>query len=48
MGFATPMMISTMLFVVLVVIAVLLRPETKGKGFTSDLEVVKVAPQPAT
>jgi len=28
--------------------AVLLGPETKGKRFTSDLEVVKVAPQPAT
>jgi len=26
----------------------LLGPETKGKSFTSELEVVKVAPQPAT
>jgi len=48
LGFAMPMMISTMFFLVLVVIAVLLGPETKGKRFTSDLEVVKVAPQPAT
>ena len=48
LGFATPMMISTMFFLVLVVIAVLLGPETKGKRLTSDLEVIKVAPQPAT
>ena len=48
LGFAKPMMISTMFFLVLVVIAVLLGPETKGKRFTSDLEVVKIAPQPAT
>lgn len=43
MGFALPMMISTMIFLVLVVIAVLLGPETKGKALTADLEVVKVA-----
>jgi SHS family lactate transporter-like MFS transporter len=47
LGFAIPMMVSTMFFLVLVVIAVLLGPETKGKKFTADLEVVKVAPQPA-
>ena len=43
-----PMMISTILFLVLVVISVLLGPETKGKMLTADLEVVKVVPQPAT
>ena len=37
-----------MRFDTLVVIAVLLGPETKGKRFTSDLEVVEVAPQQAT
>jgi len=42
------MMISTMLFLVLVVISVLLGPETKGKTLTADLEVIKVAAQPAT
>src|SRR6516162_10315268 len=47
-GFAMPMMISTILFLVLVVISVLLGPETKGKTLTADLEVVKVAAQPAT
>ena len=48
LGFAVPMMISTMLFLVLVVIAVLLGPETRGKRFSADLEVIKAAPQPAT
>ena len=47
-GFAMPMMISTILSLVLVVISVLLGPETKGKRLTADLEVVKVAAQPAT
>jgi MFS transporter, SHS family, lactate transporter len=44
MGFAMPMMISTMLFLVLVIIAVFLGPETKGKKLTADLEI---APVPA-
>jgi MFS transporter, SHS family, lactate transporter len=48
MGFAVPMMISTMLFLVLVVIAVLLGPETKGKRFSAELELIKGASQPAT
>jgi SHS family lactate transporter-like MFS transporter len=48
MGFAMPMMISTMLFLVIVVISVLLGPETKGKRLTADLEIIKVAPLPAT
>jgi MFS transporter, SHS family, lactate transporter len=43
MGFALPMMISTMVFLVVVVISVLLGPETKGKRLTADLEVIKVA-----
>ncbi len=47
MGFALPMMVSTMLFLVIVIIAVLLGPETKGKRLTSDIEVVQVAAQPA-
>jgi len=47
LGFAMPMMISTMLFLVIVVIAVLLGPETKGKRLTADLEVIEAAPLPA-
>jgi len=43
MGFAVPMMISTMLFLVIVVIAVLLGPETKGKRLTADLELIEGA-----
>jgi SHS family lactate transporter-like MFS transporter len=39
MGYAMPMMLSTMFFSVLVVIFVLLGPETKGKHLTADLEV---------
>jgi SHS family lactate transporter-like MFS transporter len=42
-----PMMISTIFFLVLVVISVLLGPETKGKTLTADIEVTKVvAPLP--
>jgi MFS transporter, SHS family, lactate transporter len=47
-GFAMPMMISTMLFLVLVVISVLLGPETRGKTLTADLEVIGGVAQPAT
>ena len=47
-GFAMPMMISTILSLVLVVISVLLGPETKGKRLTADLEVIKLATEPAT
>jgi MFS family permease len=39
MGFALPMMYSTIGFLVLVSIAVLLGPETKGKQLTAELEV---------
>jgi SHS family lactate transporter-like MFS transporter len=47
MGFAMPMMISTIFFLAIVIVAVLLGPETKGKKLTADLEVIKTAPQPA-
>ena len=43
MGFALPMMVSTTIFLVLVIIAVALGPETKGKLLTAELEVVKAA-----
>ena len=43
MGYAMPMMLSTMFFSVLVVIFVLLGPETRGKHLTSDLEVFQPA-----
>ena len=39
MGFAMPMLISTTLFLVIVIIAVALGPETKGKKLTADLGV---------
>ena len=38
-GFAIPMMIGTMGFLVILIIAVLLGPETKGKILTSELQV---------
>jgi SHS family lactate transporter-like MFS transporter len=47
MGFAMPMMVSTIFFLGIVIIAVLLGPETKGKKLTADLEVIKGAAQPA-
>jgi len=37
-----------MLFLVIVVISVLLGPETKGKRLTADLEVIEPAALPAT
>jgi MFS transporter, SHS family, lactate transporter len=39
MGYAMPMMIGTTAFTVLVVIFILLGPETRGKEMTSELEV---------
>jgi SHS family lactate transporter-like MFS transporter len=48
MGFAMPMMISTILLLVIVVISVVLGPETKGKRLTADLEIIKGAALPAT
>jgi SHS family lactate transporter-like MFS transporter len=47
-GFAMPMMISTILFLVIVVIAVLLGPETRGKRLTADLEIIEGVALPAT
>jgi MFS transporter, SHS family, lactate transporter len=46
MGFAMPMLISTSGFLLIVIIAVLLGPETRGKHLTADLEVLKVAEAP--
>jgi SHS family lactate transporter-like MFS transporter len=46
MGFALPMMIGTTVFLLLVVVFVLMGPETKGKVLTADLEVIKVAEAP--
>jgi hypothetical protein len=43
MGYAGPMMISTMIFSVLVVIFVLMGPETLGKHLTSEVEVFAAA-----
>jgi SHS family lactate transporter-like MFS transporter len=43
MGFAMPMMVGTTLSLVIVVISVLLGPETKGKKLTADLEVAEAA-----
>jgi SHS family lactate transporter-like MFS transporter len=43
MGFAVPMMVSTTIFLLLVVIFVLMGPETKGKELTADLETLKAA-----
>jgi SHS family lactate transporter-like MFS transporter len=39
MGFATPMMFGTMGFATIVIIALLLGPETKGKVLTPEIEV---------
>jgi SHS family lactate transporter-like MFS transporter len=47
MGFAGPMMVSTILFLVIVVISVLLGPETRGKKLTPDPEVGKIPAMPA-
>lgn len=46
MGFALPMMVSTIVFLAIVIIAVALGPETKGKILTADLEVIKAAEAP--
>jgi SHS family lactate transporter-like MFS transporter len=43
MGFAVPMMVSTTIFLVLVVVFILMGPETKGKELTSDLQTVPAA-----
>jgi len=43
MGFAMPMLISTTVFLIGVIIFVLMGPETKGKDLTAELEVIKLA-----
>jgi SHS family lactate transporter-like MFS transporter len=43
MGFALPMMVATIASLVIVIIAVLLGPETKGKHLTADLAVPHAA-----
>jgi len=42
-GFAMPMMVATIASLVVVVISILFSPETRGKQFTADIEVFKVA-----
>jgi SHS family lactate transporter-like MFS transporter len=39
MGFALPMMVATMGGLVVLIIAVFLGPETKGKVLVADLEI---------
>ena len=46
MGFAVPMMIGTTGSLIILVVAVFLGPETKGKVLTADIEVIKVAEIP--
>jgi SHS family lactate transporter-like MFS transporter len=47
MGFAMPVIVSTIFFLAIVIVAVLLGPETKGKKLTADLAIIKGAAQPA-
>jgi SHS family lactate transporter-like MFS transporter len=46
MGFAVPMMIGTTGSLIILIIAVFLGPETRGKHLTADIEVFKVAEMP--
>ena len=39
MGFAIPMLVGTTFGLIMVIISLLLSPETKGKDYTSDLVV---------
>lgn len=43
MGYAMPMMVSTMGFAILVVLFVVMGPETRGKHLTADVEVFATA-----
>lgn len=45
-GFAMPMLITTLGFLVLFIVALLIGPETKGKVLISDLELVDVPQTP--
>ena len=46
MGFAQPMMIGTVGWLVILIMAVFLGPETKGKVLSADIEVLLVAEMP--
>ena len=46
LGFAMPMLVSTIFFLLIVILAVALGPETKGKILTADLETLKAAEAP--
>jgi SHS family lactate transporter-like MFS transporter len=46
MGFAMPMLISTTVFLLVVIGSVLLGPETRGKHLTAELEVIEAAEFP--
>jgi SHS family lactate transporter-like MFS transporter len=46
LGFALPMLIGTAGSLAVLVTAVLLGPETKGKVLSADIEVLKVAEVP--
>ena len=46
MGFAMPMLISTTFFLFIVIIAVLMGPETRGKALTSELATLKLVEIP--
>jgi len=46
LGFALPMMIGTAGSLVILVMAVFLGPETKGKVLSADIEVFKLAEVP--
>jgi SHS family lactate transporter-like MFS transporter len=43
MGFALPMMVGTILSLILVIVFILMGPETKGKELTADLQTLKPA-----
>jgi len=45
-GLAMPMMICTTGFLIVVIVSVLLGPETRGKHLTADIEVIKAAEVP--
>jgi MFS transporter, SHS family, lactate transporter len=46
LGFALPMMIGTAGWLVVLIMAVFLGPETRGKVLTADIEIIKLAEAP--
>ena len=46
LGFALPMMVGTVGWLVILIMAVFLGPETKGKVLTADIEVLMAAEMP--